>query len=87
MAKVIRLILLFILFLISQSGIAATTEFTVHQYDVNHIVLGEEIYSYNTTSNLRHCCQIPLAVNIQDRAFLIFVSDFLATKGVDLAHQ
>lgn len=80
MAKVIRLILLFILFVTSQSGIAATTEFTVHQYDVNHFVLGEEIYNYDTTSNPR-CCRTPSAVKAQDSSLLAFVSDFLVTKG------
>jgi hypothetical protein len=80
MAKVIRLILLFILFLTSQSGIAATTEFTVHQYDVNHIAQSDEIYGYDTNINLRHCCHILLTPNTQDWSFLAFVSDFLAIK-------
>ncbi len=80
MAKVIRLILLFILFLTSQSGIAATTEFTVHQYDVNHIAQSDEIYGYDTNINLRHCCHILLTPNTQDWSFLAFVSDFLAAK-------
>lgn len=82
MAKVIRLILLFMLFLTIQSGIAATTEFTVHQYDVNHIVLGEEIYSYDTTSNPR-CCRTPSVVKDQDRSLLAFVSDLLVPKSTD----
>lgn len=82
MAKVIRLILLFILFLTSQSGIAATTEFTVHQYDVNHIAQSDEIYGYDTNINLRHCCHILLTANTQDWSFLAFVSDFLVPKSV-----
>lgn len=77
----IRLILLFILLLTSQSGIAAINTFTEHQYDVNHIVLGEEIYSYDTSSNPRHYCPTPSSINTQDRSFLTFISDFLATKG------
>jgi len=78
---VIRLMLLFMLFLTSQSGIAATTKFTEHQYDVNHVALSEEIYGYYTTSNIRHCCLSPSAGKTQDRSFLEFVSDFFVTKG------
>ncbi len=49
---IIRLILLFILFLSSQSGIATTTKFITHQYDMNNIVLSEELFGYNTNSSL-----------------------------------
>ena len=47
---VVRLVFLFLLFLTSQSGIATTTKFTEHRYDVNPIALGEDIYSYDTSS-------------------------------------
>jgi hypothetical protein len=75
-----RLILLFMLFLTNQSGIATTLEFTEQQYDVSHIAQGEEIYSYDNNSNLQHCCQVPTVVNTQDRSFLALVGDFLVTK-------
>ncbi|HFB65377.1 MAG TPA: hypothetical protein ENJ60_07530 [Aeromonadales bacterium] len=84
MNMLIRLVLLFILFLTSQSGIAAMNTFTEHQYDVNHIVLGDEIYSYDTSSNPWHCCLTPSSVNTQDRSFLAFASDFLAAKNTKL---
>ncbi len=80
----VRLIMLLMLFLTSQSGIATTTKFTAHQYDVNHIALSEGIYGYDTNSHPQHCCQIPLVVNTQNRYFLAFVSDFLVTKSVDI---
>lgn len=82
MNVLIRLILLFFLFLTSQSGIAAMNTFTEHQYDVNHITLGEEIYGYDTTSNHRYCYLAPLAEKTQDRTFLAFASDFIVTKGL-----
>ena len=80
MNMLIRLVFLFMLFLTSQSGIATTTEFIDHQYDVNHVALNDEIYGYDNTSNLRYCCEILSDVKIQGRSFLAFVSDFLAAK-------
>jgi len=82
MSTVFRLVLLFMLFLVSQLGIATMTNHIEHQYDVNKTVLSKEIFGYDTTSNLGHCCEAPSSVNAQDRSFLAFSSDFLATKGV-----
>ena len=84
MTQTIRLFFLFVLFLLSASqvaGIASTTNFATHQYDVNHIAQSDEIYGYDTNINLRHCCHILLTANTQDWSFLAFVSDFLATKS------
>ncbi len=81
MNLVVRLFLLCVLFLTSQSGIAMTTGSTEHQYDVNHIALGENVYGYDTTSNTQYCCQVPSVENTQDRSFLAFVSDFIVTKS------
>jgi len=78
---VTRLIFLFMLFLTSQAGIAATTNLTGHQYDVNHDTLGEVIYSYDTSSNSQHCCLAPLVEENHGRSFVAFVSDFVVTQG------
>jgi len=82
MSMLTRLILFFILFLTSQLGISAMSTFTEYQYDVNHTVLSEGIYDYDTTSNPRYSHLVPLSEKTQDRSFLAFVSDFLATKSV-----
>jgi len=50
----VRLILLIVLFLTSQTGIASKTKFAIYQYDVNHTVLSEEVYGYDTGGNRRH---------------------------------
>ena len=82
MSMLTRLILFFILFLTSQLGISAMSTFTEYQYDVNHTVLSEGIYDYDTTSNPRYSHLVPLSEKTQDRSFLAFVSDFLATKRI-----
>lgn len=81
MINLLRLFSLIMLFLISQSGIATTSNLANHQYDVDHLVLSEKIYDYDTTSNFQ-CCRIPSNVNAQDRSFLVFVSDFPVPKSI-----
>jgi hypothetical protein len=82
---IFRFILLFILFMASQSGTATTTKFTAHQYDVSHIALSEEIYGYDTNSNPLNRCQIPLSVNAQDKFFCALSDVFLVTKSVPIS--
>lgn len=77
-----QFLLLLIVFLVSQSGVATTVKFTEHQYDANYIVLSEGIYGYDISSNPHHCCHTSLSVNAQNRAFLAFASDFVAAKSV-----
>ena len=77
----VRLILLIVLFLTSQTGIASKTKFAIYQYDVNHTVLSEEVYGYDTSLKSRYCCQSPFVGNTQDRSFGAFFSDFPATRS------
>lgn len=83
MISLLRLIPLFVLLLVSQSGIATitTNNFTEHQYGVNYIALDEGIYDYDTNSNSQYCCQVHLDESTENRSFLVFASDFLATKS------